>query len=92
VSDTDYRELAQWLREGSHGYVGCPKAADAIDAQAREIQRLRAALENYQRWCTCRGFGAGECGATISDEYAATVSHKAGCMALAAREALAKGE
>jgi hypothetical protein len=51
VSDTDYAKLAREARD-AHDQPSCEqpcklRLADAIDAQAREIQRLRAALTEY---------------------------------------------
>ena len=61
MSDTDYAKLAQearldaWQIFDGRGRDVVRTLADAIDAQAREIQRLRAALESYAHPTTYLG-------------------------------------
>ena len=54
------REKNEWTNQRPyfHAHNKCLEAADLIETQAREIERLRAALENIVNDCDqCGGYG-----------------------------------
>lgn len=88
--------VLQWIGETRELEAERNRLNNAAIDQSKEASsyadKLRMAveaLEYYQKWCTCRGFGDNECGAIIADEFAYTATHKKDCAALVARTALA---